>query len=212
MKVNEDELSPFFGLLQFGIKGEKGFLDAAAMRNKVVKLWYERKAPVAVMFDHFCEGKLARDRTDYWKAEEKWFEFLCAFWSAVRKRYVGSQVFSVELTDDRKPVSKLMTATVLKIFQETVLENLFAHAKSLLTKEKKQYSETFKSAEALEKLVLNTLSPLTPEFFEGWQITGFDGSKGAKEDLAEAIGLVLDGEMTVAKLKSKHRLYKAPSK
>ena len=33
MRVHEDESSPFFGSLQFGLKGERGFIDAAAFRS-----------------------------------------------------------------------------------------------------------------------------------------------------------------------------------
>ena len=53
------------------------------------------------------------------------------FWSAVKQRYDGTTVFSSELVDKNKkaPASKLMTATVLKIFQETVLEFLLQHLK-----------------------------------------------------------------------------------
>jgi hypothetical protein len=215
MKVNEDQQSPFFGSLSFGIKGEQGFLDAAAMRNKVVLPWYERKPPIRQMFDHFTEGKLTRDRTDFWKSEDLWFEFFITFWSAVRERYVGSDVFSDELRADGKtPVSRLMSATVLKIFQETVLENLHQYLRDRLNKDGVSLSQTLKNGEALSQLVANSLKPLTPEFFQGWTITGFDGSRGAKEDLAEAIRLVLENRSTVAKLKNSkqpHRLFKEPA-
>ena len=124
MKVHEDEQSPFYGLLAFGIKNESGFIDAAAMQGKVIQLWYERKSPVRELFDHLCEGKSASDRTEYWKSEEVWFDMFITFWSAVRERYEGTAVFSSELVDKNKkaPASRLMTATVLKIFQGTVLE------------------------------------------------------------------------------------------
>ena len=36
MRVHEDEQSPFYGMIAFGLKDEKGFLDAAAMRGKVI--------------------------------------------------------------------------------------------------------------------------------------------------------------------------------
>jgi hypothetical protein len=229
MKVHEDESSPFFGLLAFGLKEEKGFLDAAAMRNKVIQLWYERKPfrdpvtgerlnPVADLFDHFSQGRLKRDRTDYWKSSELWFEYFIAFWDAVRGRYQGSEVFSNELVEQGKktpvktPVSKLMTATVLKIFQETILANI---AKYLHQKEQKDgvpIAQSVRNSAAFSELVKNSLKPLTPEFFQGWTITGFDGSKGARQDLAEAIILVIEDVKTVAGLKKlPHRLYKEPS-
>ena len=58
MKVHEDEQSPFFDMLSFGIRDEPGFIDAAAMQGKVIQLWYERKWPIRELFDHFVvEGK-----------------------------------------------------------------------------------------------------------------------------------------------------------
>ena len=70
-------------------------------------------------------------------------------------------------------------------------------------------AQSIKNADAFSSLVRNTLKPLTPEFFQGWTITGFDGSKGAREDLEEAIRMVLEGEETPASLKKKkHRLFK----
>jgi hypothetical protein len=213
MKVNEDELSPFYSMLSFGIKGEEGFIDAAAMRNKVVRLWYERKAPVDSLFDHRCEGRLKRDRTDYWKSEELWFEYFISFGNTVKERYSGSQVFSKELQDESKkdPVSKLMTATVLKIFQETVLGFLGEHLRQQEQLGGASVAESLRDVQSFQKLVQNMLKRLEPEFFQGWTITGFDGSKGARDDLAEAIKLVITGTHTVSALKKKpkpHRLYK----
>lgn len=86
MRVHEDELSPFFNMLAFGLKNEAGFLDAAAMRGKVIQLWYERQFPVAALFDHLCKGKRRVDRTEDWKSEELWFQMFVAFWSAVKER------------------------------------------------------------------------------------------------------------------------------
>lgn len=213
MKVNEDELSPFYNMLSFGIKGEEGFIDAAALRNKVVRLWYERKAPVESLFDHRCQGRLKRDRTDYWKSEELWFEYFIAFWNTVKKRYRGSQVFSTELQDEAKklPVSKLMTATVLKIFQETILRYLSDHLRQQAQLGGAPVAESLGDVKSFEQLVTNTLRSLEPEFYQGWTITGFDGSKGARADLAEAVRFVIDGTHSVAGLKNMkkpHRLYK----
>jgi hypothetical protein len=217
MKVSEDESSPFYGMLAFGIKNERGFLDAAAMRSKVIKLWYERKARVKDLFDHFCEGRRQVDRTDYWKSEELWFSFFIAFWNAIKSRYDGSAVFSTELADLNKktPASKLMTATVLGVFQVTVLENLHRYLRQKQQKDGVAIADSLKNAAAFAELVGNALKPLTPDFFVGWEITGFDGSKGAREDLSAAIETVISGEMTVSKLKQTpagrgHRLFKAP--
>lgn len=210
MRVHEDDSSPFYRLLSFGLKNESGFLDAAAMRGKVVKLWYERQWPVDILFDHFCEGRLKRDRTDNWKSLELWYQYFVAFWSAVRERYVGSEVFSVELRDG-EPVSPLMRATVLRIFQDTILENIHDYVQAKELKESVPVSQTIKNEAAFTQLVNNTLKLLTPEFFQGWTITGFDGSKGAREDLRDAMLQVIQARSTVAKLKDPdrtHRLYK----
>ncbi len=216
MKVHEDEQSPFYGMLAFGIKGEPGFLDAAAMRNKVIQYWYERQRAVSRLFDHLCEGKLKRDRTDYWKSEDLWFDFFIAFWSAVRDRYADTGVFSSELVDTAKkvPASKLMTATVLKIFQETIVGNIYDFLRQTQQKVGTPIAETIPNSEAFSELVRNSLKPLTPGFFEGWTITGFDGSKGARDDLEEAILLVVGNKRTVSELKNPkrpHRLYKEPT-
>jgi len=210
MRVHEDDSSPFYKLLAFGLKGEKGFLDAAAMRGKVIKLWYERRRPVDVLFDHFCDGRLKRERTDNWKSQELWYQYFVAFWSAVRDRYKGSEVFSDELRDG-KPVSPLMRATVLRIFQETILRNIYEYAQEKELKESVPVSQTVKNEAAFIQLVKSTLRLLTPEFFQGWTITGFDGSKGAREDLSDAIRQVIQASSTVARLKDPdrpHRLYK----
>jgi hypothetical protein len=214
MKVHEDEQSPFYGLLAFGIKNEPGFIDAAAMQGKVIQLWYERKSPVRELFDHLCEGKSASDRTEYWKSEEVWFDMFITFWSAVRERYEGTAVFSSELVDKNKkaPASRLMTATVLKIFQGTVLEFLLQHLRQKQATEGIVVADSIPDAKSFSKLVLRTLERLTPEFFTDWQLTGFDGSKGARDDLSDAIRKVISTERSVNQLKlgrSQHRLFKA---
>jgi hypothetical protein len=213
MMVHEDEQSPFYGLLAFGLKNEPGFLDAAAMRGKVIKLWYERLPPVRALFDHFCQGRLLSEKTDYWKSEQLWFDFFTIFWSAVRDRYLGSDVFSDELRDKRlkTPVSRLMTATVLMIFQKTILSSFYEFLLKKAATDRIPISESIPTPETLATKVGNLLERLTPEFFQGWQLSGFDGSRGAREDLAEAIELVVSGERTVSQLKEgryQHRLFK----
>jgi hypothetical protein len=217
MVVHEDEQSPFYGLLAFGLKNESGFLDAAAMRGKVIKPWYERQPPIRELFDHLCQGRLQAERTEYWKSEQLWLNFFITFWSAVRDRYIGSDVFSSELRDKRlkTPTSKLMTATVLMIFQKAILESLQKFLKKRAITENKPISEAIPNGEALATLVTNQLQKLTPEFFQGWRLSGFDGSRGAREDLANAIELVISGEQTVSQLKDgrhKHRLFKESGK
>ncbi|WP_109485782.1 hypothetical protein [Occallatibacter savannae] len=214
MKVHEDEQSPFFDMLAFGIKNESGFIDAAAMQGKVIQLWYERKAPVRELFDHRCEGKSLSERTEFWKSEELWFEMFITFWAAVKQRYEGTSVFSDELLDKNKktPASRLMTATVLKVFQETILEFLLQHLKQKQATEGIPISESIPDSRTFSKLVERTLERLTPEFFTEWQLTGFDGSKGARDDLADAIKKVISTEKTVSQLKLSarpHRLFKA---
>jgi len=217
MMVHEEEQSPFYGMLAFGLKNEPGFLDAAAMRGKVIKLWYERLPPVRDLLDHFCEGRLMAEKTEYWKSEQLWFSFFITFWSAVKDRYRGSDVFSSELRDKRlkTPVSKLMTATVLMIFQKAILWSLYRFLRKKATTERVPIAASIQNPETLATLVKNQLGKLTPEFFQGWQLSGFDGSRGAREDLAEAIELVVSDERTVAELKEgryKHRLFKEPRK
>src|SRR5439155_6625114 len=63
MRVHEDELSPFYKMVAFDLKNEVGFLDAAAMRSKVIQIWYERRPPVRTLFDHLCKGKRQSERT-----------------------------------------------------------------------------------------------------------------------------------------------------
>lgn len=212
MRVQEDELSPFYGYISFGIKAEKGFLDAAAFRNKVIQLWYERQGPVQELFDHLCQGKKKTEKTEYWKDEELWFQYFVAFWSAVRERYEGTTVFSDEIVGDR-PASPLMTATVLGIFQDTVLTFLAGLVRDKLNAEGTPIAASLPDETALGDRVKKSLGLLTPDFFTGWQITGFDGSRGAREDLADAITKVLKGHLSVAKLKAaEHRLYKGEAK
>lgn len=217
MQVHEDESSPFYGLLSFGLKGEKGFLDAAAMRGKVVQPWFERQSPVLELFDHFCDGKKRRERTEYWKEHELWFQWFVAFWSAVRERYANTAVFSAEVYDKGKdigkPVSRLMTATVLKIFQDTVLGRVLKILRGEEQMKNVPLSKSIPDEKTFSGFVKNLLNPLTPEFFAEWKLTGFDGSKGAQEDLADAIEKVIGGERTVAQLKNPkeaHRLFQAP--
>lgn len=217
MRVHEDEQSPFFGLLAFGLKNETGFLDAAAMRGKVIMPWYERQGAVQYLFDHFCVGKRKLDRTEYWKSEELWFEYFVAFWAGVKARYEGTSVFSSELADVSKkiPYSKLMTATVLMIFQNTILQHLAELYRTLEISHNTPLSAHIGSSSQFTETIRNTLQKLTPEFFTEWQLSGFDGSRGAREDLQEAITLVIAGEKTVAQLKDKkkpHRLFKSQSK
>jgi hypothetical protein len=214
MRVHEDEQSPFYELLSFGLKGERGFLDAAAMQRKVIQPWYERKVEVQYLFDHLCEGKRKNDRTEYWKSEELWFEYFVAFWSAVRARYEGSNVFSDELEDvaKKRPYSKLMSATVLMIFQGAVLKRLQDVYKGLESSQKIPVATYIKDEASFMEVVKNTLQKLTPDFFTGWKLSGFDGSKEVQNDLQEAILLVVSEKKTVAQLKNQskqpHRLFK----
>ena len=211
MQVHEDEQSPFYGMLAFGLKQEKGFIDAAAMRGKVVQLWYERKPPVRELFDHYClVGRTQAEKTEYWQSEQLWFELFIAFWSAVKVRYEGSEVFSPELADNRRePASRLMTATVLKIFQETVLGYLLDFLQRKEVSEEVPIESSIPNANAFSVLVERTLKPLVPEFFVGWKLTGFDGSKGARDDLADAIEKLISKEKTLSQLKRSHRLFRA---
>jgi hypothetical protein len=216
MRVHEDESSPFYGMIAFGLQKEGGFLDAAAMRGKVIELWYERVQPVQQLFDHMCQGKKKADRTDFWKSEELWFDYFVAFWGAVSERYVGSNVFSSELADKTKktPTSKLMTATVLMIFQEAVLDYLL---QLYVGKEKAEHipiSESLPTAERFREVVKNILKDLYPDFFTEWKLSGFDGSRGARDDLADALRRVIAGDKTVSQLKDQkkgHRLFRAES-
>jgi len=216
MRVHEDEGSPFYGMISFGLHKESGFLDAAAMRGKVIELWYERVSPVQQLFDHMCEGKKKSDRTDFWKSEELWFDYFVAFWGAVRERYASSNVFSSELIDASKktPASKLMTATVLMIFQETVLDHLLSFYIGKEKAEKIPIKDSLPTAERFQEVVKNVLKDLFPEFFTEWKLSGFDGSKGARDDLADALRRVITGDRTVSQLKDSkkgHRLFRAES-
>jgi hypothetical protein len=203
MMVHEDEQSPFYGLVAFGVKNEVGFLDAAALRGKVIKPWYERQTPIKELFDHFCKGRKIGEKNEYWKSEQVWFDLFIAFWSAVRDRYAGSSVFSSELQDRnlKNPVSKLMTATVLMIFQRAILSTLYEYLREKETTEKVPISTAIPSAQVLASLVMNRLEPLTPEFFQGWQLQGFDGSLGPRKDLSDAIEAVVKKKLTVSQLK-----------
>jgi hypothetical protein len=218
MMVHEEEQSPFYGLIAFGLRNEVGFLDAAAMRGKVVKPWYERQSPIKELFGHVCRGRKQSEKTEYWKAEQLWFEYFVAFWSAVRDRYSGSAVFSSELYDrnPKNPVSKLMTATVLMIFQRTILSTLYEYLRDKEGTEKKPIQESIPNSAALAELVMNRLERLTPDFFQGWGLQGFDGSLGPRRDLSDAIEKVVKGERTVAQLrkegKNQHPLFRKPSK
>ena len=217
MMIHEDEQSPFYGLLAFGVKSEPGLLDAAAMRSKVIKPWYERMPPVRDLLDHFCQGRTRAERNEYWKSKQLWLDFFITFWSAVKERYSGSEVFSSELLDKRLklPASRFMTATVLMIFQKTLLSSLFDYLQNKAATEKIPISESLPNADALAKLVKNRLERLTPEFFQDWQLQGFDGSKAPRVDLAEAINLVVNGGRTVFELKQgkkKHRLFSKTGK
>jgi len=214
MRVQEDESSPFSGLIAFGVRGEPGFIDAAAMRGKVIKLWYDRRQPVRTLFDHFCQGRRVDEKTEYWRDEELWFDSFNRFWSTVRDRYAGTAVFSSEVTQTepkKVAASKLMTATVLMIFQDTVLRTIEDLVNKKNTVERIPVSASIPDFDHFGTMVKNMLERLTPDFFEGWQLSGFDGSRGAREDLADAIRKVIEGDRTVAELKAGrniHRLFR----
>lgn len=212
MRVNEDERSPFRGMLAFGLRDEKGFIDAAAIRGKVIQLWYERKSPIRELFDHRCSGTRMSDRTEFWKSENLWFEYFVAFWRAVAERYEGSSVFSTELEPGtRIPISRLMTATVLKVFQESVMEYVSKYVKQKKIADNVSFEDSLPDTEEFSALVKRVLRHLTPEFFTGWKLTGFDGSRGARDDLNNAIIRVISGDATVASLqtgRTAHRLFR----
>jgi hypothetical protein len=213
MLIHESEDSPFYGTLAFGLKKEKGFLEAPAMQSKVVKPWFEREAfrkgrgmPVRELFDHLCKGRTKGDRTEYWKEEGLWYEYLSAFWRAVRTRYEGSDVFSPETQESsfggRVATSKLMRATVLGIFQKTVLQSLYGYLQTKERIEEQRLVDAWATREQFEKLVASQLKALTPEFFQGWTMTGLDASKETREHLAHAIREVISNGKTVTELKN----------
>jgi hypothetical protein len=136
-----------------------------------------------------------------------------AFWSAVKQAYDGYPVFSDRIAEVRGgvrvPESKLMTATVLMIFQDSVLRSLLAYLQNKAVTDRIPLNASLPSADAFREMILNRLEPLKPEFYLGWQLTGFDGSSEPRDQLADAITSVIEGHKTVAKLKSGgHPLFK----
>ena len=132
----------------------------------------------------------------------------------MRDRYKGTLVFSTELLDKTKkiPASKLMSATVLRVFQETILNDLLKLFRQKENTEGVPISISLPDTDTFSLRVHKTLERLTPDFFTEWALTGFDGSRGARDDLSDAIRKVIRGEKTVSQLKSgrrPHRLFKA---
>jgi hypothetical protein len=219
MLIHEDEQSPFYGLLSFGIQNEKGFLDATAIQRKVVKPWFDRVSagrnragvPIRELFDHFSTGRTIEERTEYWRDEALWFDFFCGFWKAVETRYEGTDVFSHDVSRDafgKRAISALMRATVLGVFQKVVLQTIYQNLEQNAQLQEVEFSDLLTARRDLEKLVRNQLKPLVPEFFQGWTLKGPDASADQRKKLEEAIRLVIMNQRSVNKLKeSKHPLY-----
>ena len=80
-----------------------------------------------------------------------------------------------------------MSATVLKIFQETILSNILDYVRNVEEKSEKPISATIPNLDEFSELIKNTLRHLTPDFFVGWQSSGFDGSRGALEKISRRL-------------------------
>jgi hypothetical protein len=95
-----------------------------------------------------------------------------------------------------------MRATVLGIFQKTVLQSLYGYLQTKERIEEQRLVDAWATREQFEKLVASQLKALTPEFFQGWTMTGLDASKETREHLAHAIREVISNGKTVTELKN----------
>ena len=229
--------NPFAGMLNFGIPGEKGFLDSKAMKSKVVELWWgtrgktgakpnTKKIKVAKypnwdMYDLFCKnctGTNRLDRIRSWQDSKKWFEYFRAFWEPVAEHFSPRlwpdsvdkwlPAAAIPSTNEQKERAKLMRVTVLGLLQTAVLQ-VWADNTRRERKKKRLGMEDFKiDPKQFRKEIKLLVEEVPQDFFLELKYTGFDASKELRDDFVEQIVKILEGKETFTNIKQSHSFWK----
>jgi hypothetical protein len=229
--------NPFAGMLNFGIPGEKGFLDSKAMKSKVVELWWgtrgktgakpnTKKIKVAKypnwdMYDLFCKnctGSNRLDRIRSWQDSKKWFEYFRAFWEPVSGHFSPRlwpdsvdkwlPAAAIPSTNEQKERAKLMRVTVLGLLQTAVLQ-VWADNTRRDRKRKRLGMEDFKiDPKQFRKEIALLIEEVPQDFFLELKYTGFDASKELRDDFVEQIVKILEGKETFTNIKQSHSFWK----
>ena len=236
MKIHEQN-NPFNGMLDFGIPGEKGFLDAPAMKGKVVEWWYGNRGksgtspkfktikidnrtevPLESFFGNVCDGKSKKERVEDWQ-KEKWFIYFKAFWEAISNHFKPR--LWPESSDEWLPVNKavskyspvekekhrLMRATVLGLLQKAVLQVWADQKRREIHKDGKKIEDFVTNPKEFKKEIETLISLIPTDFFTELNYTGFDASKDLKADFIEQIIRLLEMTAEFADIKAKHRFW-----
>ena len=231
-------VNPFSGMLNFGVPGEKGFLDSKAVKSKIVELWWgtrgktghkpnTRKIKVNEytnwdMYDLFCQSLPGTNRVDrirYWQDKGKWLEFFNAFWVAVSNHFSPRlwplgiinwlPPSGVPITSEQKERQKLMRVTVLGLLQTAVLQ-VWADNANRERKKKKLGMDNFKiTPKKFEEEISTLISEVPQDFFLEIQYSGFDASKDLKDDFVKQLVEVLELKKKFPDIKAKHRFWKS---
>lgn len=237
MHVQKTE-NPFAGMLNFGVPGEKGFLDSKAMKSKVVELWWgtrgktgqrpnmktvrvheHREWDMYELFGNVCTGSSRIDRIRDWQDSKKWFEYFRSFWEAVSTNFkprLWPPAANKWLPPNTRPTGpeqiereKLMRVTVLGLLQTAVLQ-VWADNTNRKRTEQGKTMDGFKIAPAKFKQEISRLVSLVPyDFFTELQYTGFDASKDLRKDFVEQLVALLEMRKEFSAIKSTHRFWRS---
>ena len=231
MRVHQSQ-NAFVGMLQFGIPGEKGFLEAPAMQKKVVKQWFGTRGKTGTRpkfpdlqlldrpkwsfddyFGEICKGTTRAERAEKWQ-EDLWFEYFRAFWEPI------SHHFTPRLWPDSKaswPVNpkhdnshkirvRLMRVTVLGLLQQALLQVWKEDVDSLIEKEMSTLKKELKVA-TFKKRIENNIKKIDSDFFTLLKFTGFDASKPVRDDLISQFLKLMQKHATFADLRENHAFW-----
>jgi hypothetical protein len=230
--------NPFAGMLNFSVPGELGFLDAKAMKSKVVEQWWgtrgqtgqkpnmktlsvhdHRKWDLYELFGNVCTGPNRGDKIRDWQDSKKWFEYFRVFWEAIADNYkprlwpaASSKWLPANgrpSTDEHREREKLMRVTVLGLLQTAVLQ-VWADNTNRKRTQGGKTMDGFKITPSKFKQEIASLVRLVPyDFFTELKYTGFDASKDLRRDFVEQLIALLEMRKEFPAIKASHRFWQS---
>jgi hypothetical protein len=231
MRLHDDDTSPFYSMLRFGLGTESGVIDASAAKKKIVNFWYSCKTwkrqdggidvqtGLYPLLAHLIPGKTKAEKLDNWHSGI-WYDYLKVFWDTGKAYYTNnSSLWSPDLLpDNRTPVSPLLRATIIGYIQQAFIEHMHRELKASIDNDpsqSKSMSSELPNAEKFGQYCALYFKRLAPEFFSDWGegAKGLDGGKGPKIAFLEAVAAVISNRTTIPQLKGKmnqqpHLLFK----
>jgi hypothetical protein len=183
-QVNNNQQSPFYQMIQFNIPGEQGRIPWQGVKALVSKFYNVKAADPTFAFNQLvapiCQGKNIEEKRSDWQ-NKKWFDYFCAFWSAIKEKYEPAPEGSLPLWNIKEnPESQLLRIVTLHMLQDMFIE-WFLNTRDHFPESIKEFKES------VNKWIKN----VPPEFFRvKWQgVTSLprDGKVKLEESLAQTL-------------------------